>query len=295
MTLLQVRPELTGRSISPEVRRWVQRGNTLIVLGIKTDVSEAPFANRIPSASGVIEIATRRRQSAPNPLLQDRFGAIVWEEAIGSGRVIYGATPHLAANAYQDVPGNFNFLNQLVTERSRELKVDEYLHGYRDAPVAKQEGKGTVISYLAHTPLLVVGLQGLIILMVAIVANNIRFGPPQPLPAPKVDNTVAYITALAGALQQANSYEFVLNLVGKAERLQLQRRLGLGECPLDCQALGQAWRQHTQQSTADFPPLLQPQGRTQSPPHRLGEAALIRWLHSVQTLRDQLPSLRKPQ
>jgi hypothetical protein len=293
MTLLQVRPELRSRSASPEVRRWVQQGNTAIVLGVSTKVSDAPFVSQIVSDSGMITIATRRRQATPTALLQDRFGAVVWEEAIGPGRVVYAATPHLAANAYQDMPGNFHFLNQLVTERSHVLKVDEYLHGYRDASVAQQEGKGNVISYLVHTPLLIVGLQGLLILIVAIVATNIRFGPPQPVSAPKVDNTVAYITALAGALRQAGSYEFVQNLVGKAERLQLQRRLGLGEIPLKPEALGQAWQQHARPSSSDLPPLFQTQQQTRSSPHRLGEAALIRWLQSVQTLRDQLPSLRK--
>jgi hypothetical protein len=51
-------------------------------------------------------------------------------------------------------------------------------------------------------------IQGTIILLVAIFAGWNRFGQPVTLSAPQVDNSEAYIQALAGVLQKANSTDF---------------------------------------------------------------------------------------
>jgi hypothetical protein len=66
---------------------------------------------------GSVKIDTQRRaKNIKDGLLGDRFGAIVWEKSIGKGQVILPLHPYLAANAYQDFQGNYEFLAQLVTQ-----------------------------------------------------------------------------------------------------------------------------------------------------------------------------------
>jgi hypothetical protein len=348
MTLLRVNSSLTKKEISDAERDWVQKGNTLIVLGVRQPVTAATFSSQQDSASGKVKIETRRRaREVETILLGDRFGGTVWQEPMGKGRVIFATTPHLAANAYQDEPGNYEFLAQLVTQQlpvgvqnkpangeggepgnsinglgnsptangegsqpgnsinglgnsptangegsqpgnakllppvatqQPPVFVDEYSHGYKDRETIKREvGVDSIWDYLGRTPLFPVLVQGLVLLVVLIWSKNRRFGPPLTLTSPTVNNSEAYIEALAGVLRKANSTEFVVEVVGKEEQLQLQAQLGLGQTLLDEQTLVDAWVQQTGRSGAELKQLLQV-GRKR----RLSDTDLLRWLDKWQ-------------
>ncbi len=300
ITLLQIYSEQPRSTYNLETEKWLKQGNTLVILGIHAPVTPAAFSSRKDSPQGAVKIETSRRyqpdqrqkplrrQAQPllddkaEVLLGDRYGGIVWQQAIGKGKVIAAATPYLAANAYQDEPGNFAFLAQLVKQTGGPIKVDEYLHGYKDAQAVAREVAGSWIDYLAKTPLLPIGVQGLILLLVLIWAKNRRLGPPLPITPPTLDNSQAYIEALAAVLQKAGSSEFILETIGKAEQLQLQRELGLGAVPLTAEELINAWI-----ASGRSPNDLQPTLRTQARKRRLNDTELTTWLQTLQTLRQQ--------
>ncbi|NJR38291.1 MAG: hypothetical protein HC781_04890 [Leptolyngbyaceae cyanobacterium CSU_1_4] len=193
-------------------------------------------------------------------------------------------TPHLAANAYQNEPGNFKFLTKLVTAPGNPIWVDEYSHGFRDpTAIAQQDKSGSLARYLAQTSLPVLALQALIILLVLIWEKNQRFGLPLKLLPPQIDNSEAYIQALAGVLQQANCGRFVWETVGKAERAYVQRSLGLGADPLASQVILEAWVQQTGQPATALEAVLSP-----PPQKRPNRQELLTWLEKVQTLHRQL-------
>jgi hypothetical protein len=306
-TLLRVNSELTWQELSEKEQDWVKSGNNLVILGVYQPVTKAPFSTRHKAEVGSIKIDTRRRgKNAIGRLLSDRFGAIVWENSIGKGQVIFSTTPHLGANAYQDFQGNYEFLAQLVTQIGTEEQgnrvefpiqnpkskiqnsvwVDEYIHGYKDSEVIKNEERDNLFSYLANTPVFPAFVQGLILLLVAIWAGNRRFGKPLTLSAPVVDNSEAYIQALASVLQKANSSEFVVEVVGKDEQLQLQKALVLGQVPLDHQSLVDAWVQQTGRPATELEQLLQVRSRKP----RMSETDLLTWLGKWAQIRRHLPS-----
>jgi Domain of unknown function (DUF4350) len=312
-TLLQVQPQLTSEFLTLETENWLKQGNTLVQLGTTAPVTGATFMTRLESPQGQVKVETTRRllpkpqqkddrtkliidnglasavelavapsAAQPERLLGDRFGAVVWQRSVGKGKVIYATTPHLGANAYQDEPGNYAFLAQLVRQTGNVIKVDEYLHGYKDAKTVASEVAKSWVDYLAKTPLLPIGLQALMMLLVVIWAQNRRFGPPQTIAPPKIDNSEAYIQALAGVLQKAGSSEFILETVGKTEQLFLQRELGLGAIPLTLEDLSQAWVASGRSAT-ELEQIL----RTAARQRRLNEVELATWLQMVQTVRQQ--------
>ena len=273
-----------GALLADIERQWVEKGNTLVILGVRQPVTEATFSTVQESTFGGVKIETRRRKKLgkyEKERLSDRFGAIVWEEKLGKGRVIYATTPYLAANAYQDEPGNFKLLAKLVTEDGREVWVNEYIHGYKDKEVIAKEGKEDPIAYLAKTPLLLVVVQAGIILIVLFLANIRRFGQPISLTSPVVDNSEAYIQALAGVLRKAESNEFVLETIGKEEQMQLQKALGLGQTPLNAQTLVNAWVEQTGRKASELEQVLQ----LRSQKGRISEQELLNWLEKWQTIR----------
>lgn len=282
-TLIQVssQPQISG--LSPQEREWVEKGNTLVVLGVQQPTTAAEFSTNQKSPVGDVKIHTSRRYQKSKPeevVLGDRFGAVVWENNYGKGKVILATTPYLAANAYQD-EANFQYLSDLVTKSKQKIYIDEYIHGYKDPDVKQKEGEGDLLSYLAKTPLLPALIQLSVLLLVIIVAQNRRFGQSVTLETPVIDNSQAYIQALAGVLQKANSTDFVLEMVGKQEQLQLQQALGLGQIPVEHRVLLQVWSEKTGTSTADLDAVL----KLQEEKHRISEKDLLSWLRKWRILR----------
>lgn len=322
-TLLRIYSKLIPEVVSDTEKKWVEQGNTLVKLGVRAPVTPAPFSSLHPASAGEIKIDTGRRYpSDKKQVLDDQFGAIVWKKPMGKGTVYFASTSHLAANAYQDFPGNYEFLAGLVTQLEGEEQeiegaqqalavkliqnsshppsqgtskilnkvwVDEYIHGYKDSEVIKREYEGNLFTYLANTPLFPVLIQGTIILLVAIFAGWNRFGQPVTLSAPQVDNSEAYIQALAGVLQKANSTDFAVEIIGKEEQLQLQKALLLGQASLESETLTNAWVEQTGRKAAELSKLLP------SPSHkrRISDSDLLAWLGKWQQIRQHLPSDRK--
>ncbi|MEG4203744.1 DUF4350 domain-containing protein [Microcoleus sp. Pol7_A1] len=321
-TLLRIYSKLIPEDVPDTEKKWVEQGNTLVILGVRAPVTAAPFSSLHPASAGEIKIDTGRRSSDKKQILGDRFGAIVWEKPLGKGIVYFAAAPYLAANAYQDFPGNYEFLSGLVTqleggeqeiegtqqaiavnfiqnpsdrqtqETSKTLNkvwVDEYIHGYKDPEIIEREYQGNLFTYLAKTPLFPVFIQGTIILIIAIFAGWNRFGQPVTLSAPAVDNSEAYIQALAGVLEKANSTDFAVETIGKAEQLQLQKALLLGQASLESETLTNAWVEQTGRKAAELSELLP------SPSHkrRISDSDLLAWLGKWQQIRQHLPSDRK--
>jgi hypothetical protein len=87
-------------------------------------------------------------------------------------------------------------------------------------------------------------------------------------------------------LQKANSSEFILDVVGKQEQLQLQKALFLGEEQVDRQALLDAWVLQTGRPVTELEQLLQRQSRKL----RMSETDLLSWLGKWEEIRRHLPS-----
>jgi hypothetical protein len=282
---------------------WVKQGNVLVLVGHKTPVSRAPFRSRVDSPDGAVRIETRRRQpQTGGAWLADQFGLIAWEQQLEQGRVISVVAPDFAANAYQNEPGNLKFLARLVTEPGYPIYIDEYLHGYKDQNEPGAESEASLLAYLAKTPLLLLGIQAVVLLALLLWGQNQRLGRPKPLPEPRLDHSTAYIQALAGVLQKAEHREFVVQTLGKAEQFRIQRALGLGTAP-DRQTLLDAWVQQTGRPASELQALLDPldadfnNGPNASPSSpnpnakkapKLSQAELKRWLEQVQSLRRQV-------
>lgn len=282
ITLLRINSDFKAGGFSKKEQDWVELGNTFVLLGSRESVTNAPFSTQHQTEVGLVKIDTSRRKEANSKKrLSDKFGIIIWEDKIGKGRVINCITPHLAANAYQDYPGNYELLAEIVTEKSQTIWVDEYSHGYKDAEVIKQEKTQDLFSYLAKTPVFPALIQVSLLLLVAIWAGNHRFGKPLTLKTPAVDNSQAYIQALASVLQKAESSEFILEVVGKEEQLQLQKELFLGEKLLEPQIVVDAWVQKTGRPGTELAQLLQVKKR------RLNETELLHWLTKWKQIHER--------
>lgn len=279
--------DLPDRCLTNAQKKWVEAGNTLIMLGLKAPATAANFQTMQSSPAGGVKIETSRRYRYGSELqsrLGDRFGTIVWSQSLGKGTLILAVPGHLAANAYQDEPGNFAFLTQLLTESGadRPLWVDEYLHGFKEADpqAAESQTEDSWIDYLAKTPILIVFLQAVILGLILLWGKNRRIGNAKTIVAPVVDNSEAYLQALAEVLQKAESQPFVVESIGKAEQIELQKALGLGTDLVPTAVLIEAWKTQTNRPVAELLPVLRSPDQIRTP------GQLKAWLNQWQIVRQ---------
>lgn len=284
------------------LKGWLEAGNTLIQVGGRDNlfITNARFHSEVESPQGKVVLDTRRRyvtRDSSRVMLKDAYGAIAWLTRYRKGQVIQVNTPYLAANAYQDAPGNFAFLNALLTQNfdletkevafrglntaATQVWIDEYLHGHVDKPseavAAEQRG---IWGYLMGTPFAIAILQIAIAAIIALLALNRRFGLPQPLTEPTVNNSQAYIEALSAVLSKAEQQRFVVELLAPEQQRQLQVQLGLGTTLSAEDDLVAAWVAQTGKSPTDLEQLLRQGKRDRA----WSKPQLISWLKNWQQI-----------
>jgi hypothetical protein len=275
--------------LSSDESNWVSQGNTLVIIGRYVPATGAPFESSIPYhpdtlSNNQIKIATTRRfQGAEKDqnILQDSYGAVVWQETIGKGKVIYCTTPYLAANAYQNHLDNYQFLEALVSEHPA-IWVDEYIHGYKDQETIAEEQQESIFSYLARTPWFFLFIQAVLMAIVAAFAAFRAFGLPTKPQTTIADNSTAYIDALAGVLEKANSTDFVVEAIAKDEQRKLQKSLGLGKTLVDDQTLLAAYQKQSSATTEDLSQLL----KVSKAGKKISDAQLITWIQKWQKINQ---------
>ncbi|PLS69026.1 MAG: DUF4350 domain-containing protein, partial [Cyanobacteria bacterium M5B4] len=60
-TLLRVYPDFSHIYISEDLGKWVRQGNRVVLVGVKTSATNAPFNSQLNTDQGQVTIETKRR------------------------------------------------------------------------------------------------------------------------------------------------------------------------------------------------------------------------------------------
>lgn len=248
--------------------RWVEQGNTLLLLGRRNtrlhqalrvvieDVQRSDEENFHPvelaAAGGYTEglerlsVGSRATvQSAGGGLplwwLDDRPAAVLLRRK--KGRVLVAADARLLTReglirsdgeARDD---NVVFLRNVAALDARDGVVyfDEYHHGIRSG--------GGFWSYLGHHGEKATLLLVLVVLLVAGWTWAVRLGPAVPSPRPSGADAVDYASALARLYQRAGARRLLARTLIRGFLTGLSRHLRLRRQALPAEILA-AWRQH---------------------------------------------------
>ncbi|MEL4897854.1 DUF4350 domain-containing protein [Crocosphaera sp. Alani8] len=286
ITLLRIYGKYSRFIIDDREKQWVKQGNTLVILASQGRVTEAPFTTNHRTNFGDVTIETTRRKTGySKAILEDDFGAIISQEKQSRGQIIYVTTPYLGANAYKLFPGNYQFLAHLVESTpGNKILVDEYIHGYKNKDLQETETDSNVLVYLLNTPLLIILIQGLLIILILIFANNNGMNKKKKIQRKIANNSQEYINALATILQNAKSRDFVLKTIEKAEKLQLQKKLGLKLDPQNLDSLIKVWSQRVGKSPMMLETLLKKSHKNYSS----HDFKLLEWMKQWQTIHKEI-------
>ncbi len=258
-TLVIVAPSETPSDLDVKnILKWVRQGNDLIYLdyfvfrsgrhlignlGLEaydaksvTDES-VPLGTHLPEAAFApkLIVSAESRLKGGNALLEDESGVLLSQVNAGAGRCLVGTIPLLGSNRHFSQKqnwSNFQFLINWFATSPGKIFFDERCHGYSSG--------GSLIIFLAKSPVGYVCLQLLIIALVAFFSANHRFGMPEPLLVKRRISNLDFIEGLAAALRRARARDTAWSMIFSSFKARLCKALTVS--PQDSpEQISQSW------------------------------------------------------
>ena len=158
--------------------------------------------------------------STPTVHIGDGNGALLIDYAYGQGRVVVLSDPYIVANGGIKLNDNLQLAINTLVYRDGLVAFDEYHQG-------KGISRNALASYFAGTPVLALGAQIILLVLLLLWTNARRFG--RPLPLPKVDrrSSLEFVASMAELQQRSRAFDLAIENIYTRTRRVLARYAGL--------------------------------------------------------------------
>lgn len=201
-----------------------------------------------PSATPYVEIPTAEELSSPSPAATpavllgvegeeedappvsdapvvhfgDHEGALVVDYAYGAGRVVILSDPYVVTNSGLVLKDNLILaINMLGGHRAEGLiAFDEYHQG-------RGITRNAFATYFAGTPVLAIGGQLVLIVLVILWSNGRRFGRPLPLPHVDRRSSLEFVASMAELQERSRAFDLAIENIYSRTRRVLARHAGV--------------------------------------------------------------------
>ncbi len=226
------------------VLQWVAKGNTLIYvdhcmygsgryllqkLSVSATISstldnwKCSNLQKEPEFDHVHQLvmSSETRLRGGKELVSDKYGALAVQKAHGDGDCYIINVPSLCSNRRVSDTGqwgNFQFLSNIVSDHDTIL-FDERAHGYSSAMNA--------FVYLAKGPAGAVTLQVLLLFVLYLYAQNVKFGPVWSISNARKIASKEYIDGMAHTFMKARANRTAFQILFGSFHLRLCKALSL--------------------------------------------------------------------
>ena len=179
----------------------------------KEDSEEPDFGN---------EMAEKYSSGSPAPIvhLGDKNGALLVDYAYGLGRIIVLSDPYIVSNGGIKLNDNLQLAINLVGGRDNVIAFDEYHQG-------RGISRNALASYFAGTPVLALGAQILLLVLLILWTNGRRFGRPLPLPHVDRRSSLEFVASMAELQERSKAFDLAIENIYTRLRRVLARHAGL--------------------------------------------------------------------
>jgi len=157
---------------------------------------------------------------APVIHVADGNGALLVDYAYGSGRVIVLSDPYVVTNRGLSANDNLQLAINVVTAHEGLIAFDEY-----------HQGRGATGNpfavYFSGTPVLAIGAQVLIVVLLILWTNARRFARPLPLAQVDRRSSLEFVASMAELQERARAFDLAIENVYTRTRRVLARYAGL--------------------------------------------------------------------
>ncbi|HKS09075.1 MAG TPA: DUF4350 domain-containing protein [Pyrinomonadaceae bacterium] len=173
-----------------------------------------------PPPAAVPEPSVQERSMAPVVHIADKNGALLVDYAYGLGRIVVLADPYIVTNAGIRSNDNLQLAINTLTLYDGLIAFDEYHQG-------RGVTRNAFASYFSGTPVLAIGAQIVLLLLLILWTNGRRFARPLPLPQVDRRSSLEFVASMAELQERSRAYDLAIeNIYGRTRRV-LARHAGL--------------------------------------------------------------------
>jgi hypothetical protein len=158
--------------------------------------------------------------SAPVVHIADRDGALLVDYSYGAGRITVLGDPYIIANNGISQKDNLQLGINLVTSFDGLVAFDEYHQG---RGITQNE----FASYFAGTPILAIGAQLVLLILLIIWNRSRRFGRPLPLTQVDRRSSLEFVASMAELQERSRAFDLAVENIYARTRRVLARYAGV--------------------------------------------------------------------
>lgn len=253
-TLIMVSPTMHLKDFEvDQVLKWVEQGNRLVYLDFfafritgkqileplhleaieataLTDTDVSTERTPVCEHASSVNITAESRLSSKGAgkagannvvLVKDERGNLMLDVPYGKGHCLISTAPSFCCNrriAEKESKGNFQLLANWLKDTPGTVYFDEKCHGFSEAK--------NIFAWLGKGPMGLVSLQIGIILAVALISLNQRFGPAKRVSTPRRISNLEFIDGMAHTYRKARASDTAWSIIFSNFKSRLCRALG---------------------------------------------------------------------
>jgi Domain of unknown function (DUF4350) len=201
---------------------------TALTRSIKT-VMPSRFASRLtitPSEDNDQtdgdKVSEQYSTESPVPVahIADRDGALLVDYSYGLGHIVVLSDPYIVANGGIRLNDNLQLAINTVAGRDGLIAFDEYHQG-------KGIARNAFASYFAGTPVLALGAQLVLLILLVLWTRARRFGRPLPLPQVDRRSSLEFVASMAELQERSRAFDLAIENIYSRTRRVLTRYAGV--------------------------------------------------------------------
>lgn len=158
--------------------------------------------------------------AAPVVHIADRTGALLVDYSYGAGKVVILSDPYIVSNGGIKLNDNLQLAINAITARDGVIAFDEYHQG-------RGVTENAFAAYFAGTPVLGLAAQIVLLVLVMLWTNSLRFGRPLPLPQVDRRSSLEFVASMAELQERSRAFDLAIENIYTRTRRVLARQAGL--------------------------------------------------------------------
>ena len=166
------------------------------------------------------EVTSSPSSTAPVVHVSDKRGALLVDYQYGLGKVVVLSDPYIVSNSGIKLNDNLQLAINAITARDGVIAFDEYHQG-------RGVTQNAFAAYFAGTPVLALGGQIGLLVLLMLWTNARRFGRPLPLPQVDRRSSLEFVASMAELQERSRAYDLAIENIYTRTRRVLARHAGL--------------------------------------------------------------------
>ena len=160
--------------------------------------------------------------SSPVPIVHigDKSGALLVDYSYGAGKVVIISDPYIVSNGGIKLDDNLQLAINAITARDGVIAFDEYHQG-------RGVTENAFAAYFAGTPVLALGAQIGLLVLLMLWTNARRFGRPLPLPQVDRRSSLEFEASMAELQERSRAFDLAIENIYTRTRRVLARHAAL--------------------------------------------------------------------